>query len=1242
MKREKKGKETRRGKTLLLHSKRLWAPVLLLILFVLLYISAAPYGVFTAVPSKEAANSMLSGNVQLQQTAQMNLLEEKKIFTKENIRITDPEFQQQLKTFLSSRYGINANDMKLEKSLGTVTDKKFVYFTQVYKSVPVYGARSAFFIRNNKLAYMVLNYHKIENLDVNPVLPVSEGFSAAKRSLLSTLMLRFAGERSVDDNFHVEVTQFFGSMSENYYDISGKQRERDFSGLTTERINSILPESSELVIYPYKNNYHLAYKIVFPTLTEVPMKPVYFVDAHTGKVINVMDTLVFYDVSGTVSLYEWEDPFTDYNQIAQPSAHNSIVLNNQQTDTTLIGTYQITGLTQPGTLTSYLEGPWVSVNNVQQARSMHSTYIDGQAVHNWDWSNDDTSYLKEEENTFYQVNRIHDYAEYVGATEMNYLMFANVNIQDHCNAYYDGVSINFFERGFSGPYECESTAVISDVIIHEYGHGIVDTLDPALLEIGGYWGESGNIHEGLSDYWACTINNNPNMSEGFFVGDQTPLRICNSDDRYPEDYNPEPHSGAQIISGAMWDIKEVIGKEVIDPMLVNALRLQPITFSELLETFLIADDDNNNMGDGTPHIDIICNSFFDKHGIWNDYCAHHTENPYVSIALPKPYSLHKKNATINISGTVAGAVNKSFISYSIEWAEGEYPFVWHTEGIILADGGTQEVVNGELGQFNTSYIGNQGFYSLKLAGYFEDGGYAEKRIVIYVDEQLKPGWPLNIGDAVTNGNFVAADVDNNGYKELIFPDRDWTIHNINHNGVEEPGWPVQLNKDCSWDPDCFISAPSLVDIDRDGDLEIFLYTTNINSGNMTIYGFHHNGSNVQDWPQHIYGAYGWGTNSLAIADLNHDDVYEILVPVIWGNLYIFNQYGNQILSFHPQSSVLDTGVSVGNLDNDPDYEIVFSAYQEGVSRQLYAININGTIVNGWPVTYVTDQDYYGPWGIFVNEMPAIGELDNDGINEVVLSYPGKLNVYNSNGSIQEGSWPHYEQEINYAYGPPILADIDSDDDKEILFKDWATKVYAFNHDGSTVDGWPVYLAWPSAGILSLAAGDINSDGYIEITANSVSNTHEHDHSYVYIWDKNGSRISGWPKPIASDVTYDHDYYFSPVITDIDNDGINELVVVSATGDIYIWEISGGNELNTQEWPTYQHDERHTGNYNAQCTDKTYQNECSRNKPFYCEQGTLVKNCQLCGCPPQTTCRADGTCRGSGGKSLPYEQGQTGI
>lgn len=45
-----------------------------------------------------------------------------------------------------------------------------------------------------------------------------------------------------------------------------------------------------------------------------------------------------------------------------------------------------------------------------------------------------------------------------------------------------------------------------------------------------------------------------------------------------------------------------------------------------------------------------------------------------------------------------------------------------------------------------------------------------------------------------------------------------------------------------------------------------------------------------------------------------------------------------------------------------------------------------------------------------------------------------------------------------------------------------------------------------------------------------------------------------------------------------------------------------------------------------CSDGTPYGKCSLNKPKYCENGTLINKCSLCGCLPNYLCQNDGSCQ----------------
>ncbi|MFH1289901.1 MAG: M36 family metallopeptidase, partial [Nanoarchaeota archaeon] len=476
-------------------------------------------------------------------------------------------------------------------------------------------------------------------------------------------------------------------------------------------------QGAELLIYPRDDNYFLSYRVDLPVIEnpdlllreEKPyIAPSVLVDAIDGRVIYFFDNLVYDDLTGTVTGMIYPK-FSDEPQIEVPFEHEWVNADSEQGVTDENGAYVISGLSGDVTVEALLEGPWADIQNEQQERASHVASVTAPGTHDWNWKldGDDTSYKQEESNVFYHINVIHDYITKpsLNVTEMNQQVEINVNDPNHCNAYFisgNPPSIFLLSAGNG----CESTALDAGVIYHEYGHGINDEL------VGLYWPyscEPGNMDEGFADYWGCTILNDPCHGRYHEYGECG--RRCDTDDRYPEDRTCQRHSGAQIISGTFWDIREIYGADYTDKLVVDALRMQPFSFSELLENTLIADDDNADLSDGTPHIDDICHAFWDNHGMFNPWCIDHTLTGVAVITSPSYDNLNLfRDGNIIIEGTAYGTASEPLQSYVLEYASQDDPDNWFTDGVTLAGG---EVIDGVLGNWNIDEIEN-GQYKIRL------------------------------------------------------------------------------------------------------------------------------------------------------------------------------------------------------------------------------------------------------------------------------------------------------------------------------------------------------------------------------------------------------------------------------------------------------------------------------------------------------------------------------------------------
>jgi cysteine-rich repeat protein len=207
---------------------------------------------------------------------------------------------------------------------------------------------------------------------------------------------------------------------------------------------------------------------------------------------------------------------------------------------------------------------------------------------------------------------------------LNDQMTVNVNLNQTCNAFFDGKALNFFAA--SPPSSsctthqnscCENTARIQDVNFHEYGHR-VHTAE-IIMGVGDF---DGAMSEGVADFLAASINNDSGMGRGFFFTDD-PLRELDppgSEWSWPGDIGEIHHTG-MIIGGTLWDLRKAFiaqygadaGELLTNKIYVGVLRRSiniPTTLIEALAT----DDDDGDLSNGTPH-ECAIRDAWGRHGL---------------------------------------------------------------------------------------------------------------------------------------------------------------------------------------------------------------------------------------------------------------------------------------------------------------------------------------------------------------------------------------------------------------------------------------------------------------------------------------------------------------------------------------------------------------------------------------------------------------------------------------------------
>ncbi len=1079
--------------------------------------------------------------------------------------ITTSNAEQELRNYMGT-LNINDEHFKLDK-ITQFKNKLFVYFDQYYKNIPVYNSKNVFYVNNEKLSFTKTNYYGKINLDVNPNLK----------------------ENQIDDL--IKNKNFLNQFENKYYDIIGNERRYDFSKINLDQIKI---DKKELLIYPKNDEYYLSYRLV---INHKDFDLTYFIDANTGGILDIKDNRIYYDVSGTVIGKEWEDPFTGGTQLEKPFQHNYIGIGENQIETDENGYYYISDLNGLTNLESYLSGPWVTVYNSQLEESKHLSSFSDNSQHDWNWDLDDNSYLDEESNVFYHINRIHDYAVSIGTVELSHLP-ATVNHDNHCNAFYsryNSYGVNFFEKGdiqvedFFFPENnynltCENTALINDVVLHEYGHYIIDELDPLLYDLSSDSRlDAGRMHEGLADYFACDLNNNTNLAEGFYVNVtrpvidiSLPLRTCNSGNRYPKDYGKEIHFGGKIISSSVFSIREKIGKEQLDPILINALRLQPTNFIELLDSLIIADDDNNNILDGTPHIVDICTSFYD-HGILSDYCIGFTSKPIAHIdEIIQSVNEDPKiiSGKINIKGTVYPSYQSTLERYII--SIGNYSVTFQNPNGIKKD-----ILSYS---FDTFHV-DDGTYNLSLIAIDSNGFIESDNFKIYIDNK----WPINLtvrpDYGFSTGSPVAFNLDNDAEDEILISvvktnnpgeKLSYYLYAFKSNGNRLEGWPkrysnFEINPQTAGTSISNIPDPSIGDLENDGNNEIVISIGNL----LAVLNL----SGDVKWSKSLDG---YSYASPVLADLFNDGKLEIIItqnffdtrtvpPLLNSSLIVYDSEGTIKWQKKFENYFIgDSYSTMGDVDGDGHKEIVVVMYNiNEFKSKIYIYNKNGVLLEGWPKLIE---------GISKASSPILADINHENKLSIFFGASRKSHLQNSyqytiygfsyNG-ISLNNWPINLSRPSF-YNRHIfsMSDLDEDGYPEIVVP--LDKIYILNKNGtvrSILNDTNSRLAYSFN--IGSGVSDIDGNGDKEIVINTGEGSNLRS---ITIYKDTGEIISSWPKQLNGFAKS------SPLISDIDKDKKIEIIVATELGSLYFFEQDTSINEYQFDWQMFRHDVQHTGQF----------------------------------------------------------------
>ena len=402
-------------------------------------------------------------------------------------------------------------------------------------------------------------------------------------------------------------------------------------------------------------------------------------------------------------------------------------------------------------------------------------------------------------------------------------------------------------------------------------------------------------------------------------------------------------------------------------------------------------------------------------------------------------------------------------------------YVWHHDGNELMDGDGDSQTLGLMTDVSANFqpagiamaqLDDQPGYEMVVS----DRGNGTQIYVYTRDGSILPGWPQNLaGPTGTDWNWATpavGDIDGDGAPEIVVNTVNgltWAWHadgtevrdgdaNPATNGI----FYVRPGAEWEWSR----CSPALCDLDGDGAKDIIFGTKNGTLG-WRLIALKYDGSDVPGFP---YIASGGVDNSPAVADLNGDGVMEIVFYDFNKNLHVVQEDGTSYpgfpVNFNIGSNMTPApSVALGNLDEDPDLEIMWVANRTGDLSTLMAVDtdidggLSGVMMSGWPVDVPGSSE----------GSPVLGDIDGDGAVDVLYGIgggsedaPNNLYAIDQDGNAIEG----FPITLNGPLMPsPVICDLDHDGDVDIVYGGWDMVVHVWDmpsaYDRMNVP-WPTF------------------------------------------------------------------------------------------------------------------------------------------------------------------------------------------
>ena len=396
--------------------------------------------------------------------------------------------------------------------------------------------------------------------------------------------------------------------------------------------------------------------------------------------------------------------------------------------------------------------------------------------------------------------------------------------------------------------------------------------------------------------------------------------------------------------------------------------------------------------------------------------------------------------------------------------------------------------------------------------------------------------------------------------------------------LNQSGFPADVSGE-------LISSAAIIDLDNDGQDEI----VSSDKGGF-VHIFEMDGS---EWMNDIFpyetGDQNWG--SPAIGNVNEVNSNDVIISSKNGQIYHIDSSDDPTInSIFNSGGFITATPALGDIDGDGLDEIIFGQY--GGSQRLYAINFDGSNVDGFPV----DLDEKVQRGVALADFNANNKVDivvgtDDEFIHLIYddgtlgwSYetggdirvaPTVLKLSNEEQIILVGSKDDNFYGLNSDGSVRFIVETDDDIATEasivdingvgpIIFFASGNKVYAIKSDGDAYGNWPIDLdgeVISSITFASLEAYDLPLIMFGD------------DSGKAHMYTMDGSSYDNFP------ISYDFPFKGSPTILDTDSDNDLELILGSTQNLVSIDIKEAG--IASGLWNTHRSNMNRNGYFESQ-------------------------------------------------------------